>query len=103
MNLIYLIVGIFCGIGVCMGTLYSVAQVILLEGYRRWVHFAAVVVMLTVMWFLLEREAQTAQILSPILLMTCAAAIWVEHRWFKILPALQGVFASVLFAGYVQF
>lgn len=103
MNLIYLIVGIFCGIGVCMGTLYSVAQVVLLEGYRRWIHFALIVMMLTVMWFLLERDALTARLLSPLLLVACLAAVWAESRWFKIMPLLQGVFACVLFAGYIRF
>lgn len=103
MNLIIVITGIFCGIAVCMGTLYSVAQVILLKGAGRWIHFVAVVVMMCVMWFLLERDVPSARLISPLLLAICLATFWIEPRWYKILPFLQGVFAVMLFAGYVRF
>lgn len=103
MNLIYLITGIFCGVAVCMGTFYSLAQVILHEGRIRWIHFVALVMMLVVMWFLLERDVALARLASPLLLVSLIAAFWVERRWFKILPLLQMVFAALLLAGYVQF
>ncbi|MBY8977664.1 hypothetical protein KHP62_17760 [Rhodobacteraceae bacterium NNCM2] len=103
MNIILLIVGVFCGIAVCIGTLYSVAQVILNEGRLRWVHFFAVVMMLTVMWFLLERDVFTARLLSPLLILALIGTFWVERRWYRILPILQGTFAILLIAGYVHF
>ncbi|MEM0945308.1 MAG: hypothetical protein AAGI70_15330 [Pseudomonadota bacterium] len=103
MNLIHLIIGIFCGIGVCMGTLYSIGQVILTEGWTRWLNLFAVIAMGAVMWFLLERDAGLAQLLSPVLILACLGTLIVERRFYKILPALQMVFAVVLFLGYVQF
>ncbi|MEM8842889.1 MAG: hypothetical protein AAGD47_14060 [Pseudomonadota bacterium] len=103
MNLIFLITGIFGGIAVCMGTFYSVAQVILHQGRIRWIHFAALVMMLVVMWFLLERDVTLARLASPLLALALIAALWVEQRWFKILPLLQLIFAGLLMAGYVRF
>ncbi len=103
MNLIFLITGIFSGIAVCMGTFYSVAQVILHQGRIRWIHFASLVMMLVVMWFLLERDVALARLASPLLVIALLAALWVERRWFKILPLLQLVFAGLLMAGYVRF
>ncbi|MEM8790770.1 MAG: hypothetical protein AAGE80_04070 [Pseudomonadota bacterium] len=103
MNLVLLIVGIFCGIAVCMGTLYSLAQAILERGWIRVIHIFAIAAMGSVMWFLLERDAITAQLLSPVLILACALTFWIERRWYKILPLIQSVFAVLLFMGYVQF
>ncbi|MEM9045015.1 MAG: hypothetical protein AAGC81_09975 [Pseudomonadota bacterium] len=103
MNLIFIIVGIFSGIAVCMGTLYSLAQAILEKGWTRAIHIFAIASMGSVMWFLLERDVVTAQLLSPVLLIALALTFWVEKRWFKILPLIQSVFAMLVFMGYVQF
>ncbi|MEM9098064.1 MAG: hypothetical protein AAGC79_06010 [Pseudomonadota bacterium] len=103
MTLVLLIIGIFCGIAICIGTLYSLAQAVLETGRTRAIHIFAIASMGSVMWFLLERDAVTAQLLSPVLLIALAMTFWIEKRWFKILPLLQSVFAVFVFMGYAQF
>ena len=103
MTLIFIIVGIFCGIAVGIGALYSLAQAILETGWTRAFHIFALASMGSVMWFLLERDTFTAQLLSPLLILACALTFWIERRWFKILPMLQCIFAVFVFMGYAQF
>lgn len=103
MNLLFGIVGIFAGIAVCMGTLYSLAQVILTERWVRRAHLFALGAMLLVMWFLLERDVALARLFSPLLLLACIATFLVERRWFRLFPILQAVFAVLLLGGYVHF
>ena len=102
-QLLFLIVGVFAGIAVCMGTLFSIGQVMLGEGWSRRAHLFALISMLAVMWFLLEREAGVARLLSPVLIAACIGVFLVEKGWYRILPLLQLVFALMLFFGFVFF
>ncbi|MEM7505493.1 MAG: hypothetical protein AAF415_02015 [Pseudomonadota bacterium] len=97
------IVGVFAGIAICIGTLYSLAQMMMSDGWTRAAHIFAIIAMTSVMWFLLERDPDTARMLSPLLVLACIATFWVERRWYRIFPILQVAFAGLLLGGYVQF
>ena len=95
------IAGIFAGIGVFLATMYSVSQILLLEGRARIAHVASLVMVLAVMACLMERWVDTARILAVPLF---GAAFWtlvVEPRWYRVFPLMVMAFASLLILGYV--
>lgn len=101
MSVILTVAGIFAGIGIFMATMYSVSQILLLEGRARLAHAASLTLVLIVMACLMERWVDTARIFAIPLL---AAAFWtlvVEPRWYRIFPILVMAFALLLIMGYV--
>ncbi|MEM9059976.1 MAG: hypothetical protein AAGD13_05895 [Pseudomonadota bacterium] len=96
------IAGIFAGIGVFLATMYSVTQILLLEGLPRIAHFVQLVLILTVMWSLYWwRDVVTAQIVAAPLL---AAALWtsaLEVGWYRVFPLLVSLFAIAMLTGYI--
>ena len=101
MDMVLTIVGIFAGIGMFLAAMYSVSQVLLLEGWARLAHVASLIMILAVMACLMERWVETARLLALPLL---GAAFWtlvVEPRWYRIFPLLVMLFALLLIMGYV--
>ncbi|MEM9369503.1 MAG: hypothetical protein AAGD07_26340, partial [Planctomycetota bacterium] len=99
--MILTIAAIFAGIGVFLATMYSVSQILLLEGRARLAHAASVVTILIVMACLMERWNETARIAAIPML---GAAFWtlvVEPRWYRVFPLLVMVFALLIILGYV--
>ena len=101
MGVILTIAGIFAGIGVFIATMYSVSQIVLLEGRARIAHAVLITLILVVMACLVERWVPMARVLAIPLL---GAAFWVavlETRWYRIFPLLVMLFALLLILGYV--
>jgi len=101
MGMVLTIAAIFAGIGVFMATMYSVSQILLLEGRARMAHVASVVTILIVMACLMERWNDTARIAAIPML---AAAFWtlvVEPRWYRVFPILVVAWAILIIMGYV--
>lgn len=101
MGMVLTIAAIFAGIGVFMATMYSVSQILLLDGRARAAHVASVITILVVMACLMERWNELARIAA---IPMFAAAFWtlvVEPRWYRIFPLLVMVFALTVILGYV--
>ena len=101
MGVVLTIAGIFAGIGVFLSAMYSVSQILLLEGRARLAHAASLILILVVMACLMERWIETARIFAVPLF---AAAFWtlvLEPRWYRIFPILVMLFALLLILGYV--
>ena len=99
---ILVIVGIFCGIGVFIATMYSMTQVLLLQGKGRIAHglqFLIVMAIMTVLY--IWRDAAMAQLIAVPLLPVAIWTFLLERRWYRIFPILIFLFALVLIAGYV--
>ncbi|MEM7057504.1 MAG: hypothetical protein AAF557_07940 [Pseudomonadota bacterium] len=99
--MILTIAGIFAGIGVFLAAMYSVSQILLLEGRARVAHVASLVMILVVMACLMERWVETARVLAIPLF---GAAFWtlvIEPRWYRVFPLMVMVFALLLIMGYV--
>lgn len=100
--MILTLVGIFAGIGVFLAAMYSVSQILLLEGRGRIAHGAVLILILIVMGALMERAVPVARMAALPLI---GAAFWtlvIEPRWYRIFPILVIAFAVLLIAGYVQ-
>lgn len=103
LGVIFTITGIFAGIGVFLATMYSLTQVLLLEGRPRIAHFTQFTLILTVMASLFFwRDVMAARIIAVLLLPVAAWTFWIEPRWFKVFPILVALFALMLVLGYVQ-
>lgn len=99
---ILVIAGIFAGIGMFLSTMYSLTQVILLEGLPRIAHFVTFVLILTVMFPLYWwRDVTTARVLAVPLLRAAQWTVVLEHRWYKVFPMLMSLFALMMMLGYV--
>lgn len=101
MNMVLTIAGIFAGIGVFLAAMYSVSQILLLEGRSRMAHAASLILILAVMACLMERWVGVARLLAFPLL---GAAFWtlvIEPRWYRVFPILVIAFALLLIMGYV--
>ena len=101
MGMVLTIAGIFAGIGVFMAAMYSVTQILLLEGRGKLAHAVSLALILAVMACLMERWVFEARILAVPLF---AAAFWtlvIEPRWYRIFPILVMLFALLLIMGYV--
>lgn len=99
---ILVIIGIFCGIGVFLATMYSMTQVLLLQGTGRIAHgiqFAIIMAIMTVLY--IWRDADLARLIAVPLLPVAIWTFTIERRWYRIFPALIFVFALVILAGYV--
>ena len=95
------IAGIFAGIGVFLSTMYSLTQVLLLEGVPRIAHFVLFVLILSVMFSLFWwRDVATAQVIAVPMLVAALWATVLEQRWYKVFPILVAVFGGLLIAGY---
>lgn len=96
------IAGIFAGIGVFLAAMYSMTQVLLMEGMPRIAHFALFVLILAVMASMFFwRDVTTARVIAVPLL---GVALWtsvLEQRWYRVFPLLVIAFAGLLIAGYV--
>ena len=99
-GMIVTIAGIFAGIALMLAAMYSVTQILLLEGWPRAAHFIQLVLLLTVMWSLYwHRDVPTAQIIAVPLL---GVALWtfvLEVRWYRVFPFLIGGMAALLISG----
>ena len=97
-----LLIGIFGGIAVFLATMYSMTQVLLLEGRLRWVHatlFLLVMAIMTVLFW--WRDPAVARLFSFPLVPVALWAFWIEVRWYRIFPMLVLLFALALATGYV--
>ena len=101
MGMVLTIAAIFAGIGVFLAAMYSLTQILLLEGRARVAHAASLTMILVVMACLMERWIDTARLLAfPMF----AAAFWtlvVEPRWYRVFPLLVMAFAVLVAMGYV--
>ncbi|MFK7943350.1 MAG: hypothetical protein AB8B85_10635 [Paracoccaceae bacterium] len=99
---ILLIIGIFAGIGVFLATMYSLTQVLLLEGRARYVHAAQFIVVMAIMTVLfLWRDPVGARVIAFALIPIAAWTILIERRFYRIFPVLIMIFALALASGYV--
>lgn len=101
MGLIFLIMGIFAGIGLFLATAYSMSQVLLLEGRGRLAHAVLLGLILFMMACLMERWIGLARVTA---LVTIGAAFWVmvlEPRWYRIFPIVVMGFAGMVAGGIV--
>ena len=99
--MILTIAGIFAGIGVFLATMYSVSQILLMEGRMRVAHALQIGLILCVMACLMERWIIGARILAVPMM---GVAFWVavlEPRWYRVFPLLVMLFALLLILGYV--
>lgn len=93
--------GIFAGVGVFLSVMYSVSQILMLEGRGRAAHAILLGLILAVMAALMERAVPLARLLAAPL---AAVAFWtlvLEPRWYRVFPLIVIAFAAVLMAGYV--
>ena len=102
MDLILLIAGIFAGIGIFLATMYSVTQILLLEGKSRTAHAVALTFILIVMACLMERWIDTARVFALPMIAASIWVAWIEPRWYKIFPVSVVVFGSMVAAGIVR-
>lgn len=101
MSLILIVIGVFSGIAIFMATLYSLAQIVLLEGRGRAAHTSVMLATLLVMGALQVGEVGAARLLALPMLATAIWAFAVERRFYRIFPILQQVFATIVLLGYV--
>lgn len=102
MNTVLVIVGIFAGIGVFLANMYSLTQILLLEGRGRLAHagsFGLVMAIMTVLY--IWRDTGLAQLISLLLIPVAAWTFWIERRWYRVFPVLVMAFALALSLGYV--
>lgn len=95
------IAGIFAGIGIFLAAMYSVSQVLLLEGRGRMAHAANLAMILIVMACLMERWVPAARTLAIPLMGTAFWTLVIEPRWYRIFPLLVMLFAGLLIMGHV--
>lgn len=101
-QILQLIVGIFGGIGLFLATMYSLTQILLLEGTARYVHAAQFLLVMAIMTVLfLWRDPAGARLFSFVLVPVAAWSLWIELRWYRIFPLLILLFALALATGYV--
>lgn len=101
-NTILVVIGIFAGIGVFLATMYSLTQILLLEGKGRIAHAASFVTVLAIMTVLyVWRDTGLARLIAIPLLPIAAWTFWIEARWYKVFPILTMLFALTLVLGYV--
>ncbi|MEM1383392.1 MAG: hypothetical protein AAF713_05495 [Pseudomonadota bacterium] len=101
MGLMLLVTGIFGGIAIFIATLYSLAQVFLVEGRAKIPHVVAILCVLAVMAALQYREVEIARHLAIPLLAAGLWVMWVERGLYRIFPILFQLFAVVLIADFV--
>ena len=102
MTTIITLVGIFAGIGVFLAAMYSITQVLLLEGWPRWAHVACFLLILGVMGALyFYRSVPAARLLAVPLLLAAFWTLVLEPRWYRVFPLLVILFAMMLIMGYV--
>ncbi|MEM6661782.1 MAG: hypothetical protein AAF666_06350 [Pseudomonadota bacterium] len=95
------IAGIFAGIGMFLAAMYSMTQILLLNGTHRLAHAATLVLMLMVMGALMERWIPIARLLAVPLLGTGFWLLVLEPRWYRVFPLMIMLFALLLIMGYV--
>lgn len=100
--MVFTIAAIFAGIGVFLAAMYSLTQILLLDGKARLAHVTSLVMILVVMACLMERWNDTARIFAVPMF---AAAFWtlvVEPRWYRVFPLLVMAWALLVIMGYVR-
>ena len=101
MQTILLIIGLFAGIGVFLATMYSLTQVLLLEGRGRLVHAGTFLITMAIMTVLyLWRDVALARVIAVALIPAAFWTLWIERRWYRVFPALLLAFALALVLGY---
>jgi hypothetical protein len=101
-QVIFVIAGIFGGIGIFLATMYSFVQVLLTQGRLRFAHAGLFVLMMAIFTVLyLWRDVFAARIISLPLIPIALWAVWLEQRWFKIFPILVAIFAGIIAMGYI--
>ncbi len=96
------LVGIFAGIGVFLAAMYSLSQILLLQGRGRVAHAICFGLILAVMAALMERAVPIARILSAPLILVAFWTLVLEPRWYRIFPLLVMLFALMAILGYVS-
>ena len=82
--------------------MYSVSQILILEGRARIAHVLHLILILTVMGALMERAEPLARMIAIPLILAAFWLLVVEPRWYRIFPLLVIAFSALLIAGYVQ-
>lgn len=85
-----------------MAAMYSVSQVLILEGRARIAHGLHLILILTVMGALMERAEPLARMIAIPLILAAFWLLVVEPRCYRIFPLLVIAFSALLIAGYVQ-
>lgn len=102
MSTIILITGIFAGIGIFLAMMYSVTQVILLDGWGRIAHgvtFGLVMAIMSALFF--WESVGAARLIAVPLFFACFWTMVLEVRWYRIFPILLMGFSIVLVLGHV--
>ena len=99
---VMLLIGIFGGIAVFLSMMYSLVQVMLVEGRARYVHGALFVLMMAIFTLLyLWRDTGGAQLLSVPLIPVAVWAIWIERRWYRVFPLIITCVALLGALGFI--
>lgn len=101
MGMIFLITGIFAGIGLFLATMYSVSQIILLEGRGQLAHGVLLALILFMMACLMERWLDTARLTAVAIMPTAFWVMVLEPRWYRVFPIVVMGFAGLVISGVV--
>ena len=101
MDTILTLAGIFAGIGVFLAAMYSVSQILMLEGRGRIAHALSLGLILAVMAALMERHVPLARLIAAPLVPVAFWTAVIEPRWYRIFPLITVLFALLVVMGYV--
>ena len=81
--------------------MYSVSQILMLEGRGRFAHALSLGLILAVMAALMERHVPVARVLAAPLILVAFWTAVIEPRWYRLFPLITVVFALLVVMGYV--